>query len=797
MKYIISLLSLLAFLFQAHGQTIKVTDTKNSPISNVAIYSEKKDQAVLTNEAGEAEISRFKADDILHFQHPAYAEFFIRKKNIRHATVKLNLRYYAIKESVISVYRWELNPEEIPNKIVTLTPEEIAIENPQTTADLLGATKQVYIQKSQLGGGSPMIRGFATSSVLLVVDRVRMNNAIFRSGNVQNIISLDPNTIGRSEVIFGPGTVTYGSDALGGVMDFHTLQPKLSTSDSILSQTSALLRHASAANEFTGHLHTTIGGTKWSSLTSITWSQFDNLEMGTVGNETYQQFYYPANWKGTDTTLTNPDPNNQKHSGYRQINLMQKVRFRPNENTSFSYGFHYSETSDVPRYDRLIQWKGDTPKYSQWYYGPQKWMLNSLHFDKKKPTLLFDELKTTFGYQYFQESRHDRKYQETIRRDRTEKLTAISLSIHFEKDLTKKQMLFYGTEYNFNNLNSSGLKTNILDGSTETSASRYPDGKNHYTTAALFAGHKFSPLNKLTILSGLRYTHIWSYSTFDNTSFYPFPFSSIQLATGAVNGSLGLVYNVKPKTRLRLNLSSGFHAPNIDDLAKVFDSEPGSVVVPNPNLEPEYAYNTDVGIEQEIGEKMRLQVTGFFTRLENAMVRRNFQYNGQDTLLYDGTPSQVTALVNADYANIWGVHAVFEAAISSTQSLSGVVNFTDGQDSNENPLRHVAPLFGSLSYTYAKEKLKLVGYITYNGKISNDNLAPSEQSKTHMYKLNSEGLPYSPSWYTLNLKTNYQINPGITLQAGVENLLNHRYRPYSSGIVAPGRNFIIAVRGTF
>ncbi|HKK62393.1 MAG TPA: TonB-dependent receptor plug domain-containing protein, partial [Bacteroidales bacterium] len=315
MKYTISLLSLLAFLIQAHGQTIKVTDTKNNPISNVAIYSEKKDQAVLTNEAGEAEISRFQADNILHFQHPAYAGFFIRKKNIRSATVKLSLRYYAIKESVISVYRWELNPEEIPNKIVTLTPEEIAIENPQTTADLLGATKQVYIQKSQLGGGSPMIRGFATSSVLLVVDRVRMNNAIFRSGNVQNIISLDPNTIGRSEVIFGPGTVTYGSDALGGVMDFHTLQPKLSTSDSILTNTSALLRHASAANEFTGHFHTTIGGSKWSSLTSITYSQFDDLQMGNVRNETYQQFYYPTNWKGTDTTLANPNPDNQKYSG--------------------------------------------------------------------------------------------------------------------------------------------------------------------------------------------------------------------------------------------------------------------------------------------------------------------------------------------------------------------------------------------------------------------------------------------------------------------------------------------------
>ncbi len=796
MRYTLATIFLFLIIY-GKGQTIKVTDNHNSPINNVAIYLEEKTKAVLTNESGEADISKFQADDILHFQHPGYADFYIRKKNIRQGKVKLTVRYYAIEESVISVYRWELNPKEIPNKIVTLTPEEISLYNPQTSADLLGATNQVYIQKSQLGGGSPMIRGFATSSVLLVVDRVRMNNAIFRSGNVQNIISLDPNTIARSEVVFGPGSVTYGSDALGGVMDFHTLQPKLSTSDSLLTETSAYLRHATAANELTGHLHTTIGGEKWSSLTSITYSHYNDLRMGSVGNESYQQFYYPTKWKGTDTTLVNPDPNSQKYSGYQQVNLMQKIRFRPNENTNVVYGFHYSETSDVPRYDRLIQWKGETPKYSQWYYGPQKWMLNTLQFDKKKSTWFFDELKTTFGYQYFQESRHDRKYKENIRRDRTEKLTAISLSMHFEKDLAENQMLFYGTEYNFNNVNSSGQKTNTISGNTETAASRFPDGDNHYTTAALFAGYKYTPTNRITLLSGLRYSRIWSYSTFDNTGFYPFPFSTITLETGAINGSLGLVYNMRPKTRLRLNLSSGFHAPNIDDLAKVFDSEPGSVVVPNPNLDPEYAYNADLGIEQNIGRSLQLQLTGFYTRLENAMVRRDFQYNGQDSLIYDGTKSRVTALVNADYANIWGLHFVLDAKISSSHKISGIFNLTDGQDSNKKPLRHVAPLFGSLSYTYTKDQLKLVGYLTYNGKISNKNLAPSEQSKTHMYKLNSQGLPYSPAWYTLNLKTNYQLNSMLSLQFGVENLLDYRYRPYSSGIVAPGRNFIIAVRGQF
>ena len=96
--------------------------------------------------------------------------------------------------SPVSVYynRWKRKINEVPNRITKFYFKQQRLQNPQTMADAIGVTGKVFIQKSQMGGGSPMIRGFATNRVLMVVDGVRMNNAIYRSGNLQNIISFDP-----------------------------------------------------------------------------------------------------------------------------------------------------------------------------------------------------------------------------------------------------------------------------------------------------------------------------------------------------------------------------------------------------------------------------------------------------------------------------------------------------------------------------------------------------------------------------------------------------------------------------
>lgn len=167
-------------------------------------------------------------------------------------------------EVIVSVNKWEQKINEVPNKITKINKLDILRNNPQTAADLLSQTGAVFVQKSQLGGGSPMIRGFATNRVLLVLDGVRMNNAIYRSGNLQNVISIDALSTETAEVIFGPGSLIYGSDAIGGVMDFHTLNAKFSASEKMLVKGSVLGRYSTANKENTIHADVNLGWKKWS-----------------------------------------------------------------------------------------------------------------------------------------------------------------------------------------------------------------------------------------------------------------------------------------------------------------------------------------------------------------------------------------------------------------------------------------------------------------------------------------------------------------------------------------------------
>ena len=176
--------------------------------------------------------------------------------------------------------------------ILSQKEKEIILQNPQTSADLLSQSGKVFVQKSQLGGGSPIIRGFATNRVLLNVDGIRMNNAIFRSGNVQNVISIDPNSIQNTEVILGPGTMIYGSDAIGGVMNFYTFQPMFSETNEPNLFGAVFSRWSSANQEKTMHFDVNIGLKKWSFLTSFTLSDYGDLTMGKYGPSDYLRMDY-------------------------------------------------------------------------------------------------------------------------------------------------------------------------------------------------------------------------------------------------------------------------------------------------------------------------------------------------------------------------------------------------------------------------------------------------------------------------------------------------------------------------
>ena len=217
-------IQLIIFLVLIQGyaivaQQLKVINKSNlRPVDNVAVYNLEHTKTTLTNIDGIADFSEFNSNDTVIFQHPSFQHLILPYNAIKNLNFVITLTESTVNlsEVVVSASKWEQDINEVPRQIVSIDAKEIEFYNPQTTADLLGSSNEVFIQKSQLGGGSPMIRGFAANSVLLVVDGVRMNNAIFRSGNLQNVIVIDPNIIDEAEVIFGPGSIMYGSDALGG-----------------------------------------------------------------------------------------------------------------------------------------------------------------------------------------------------------------------------------------------------------------------------------------------------------------------------------------------------------------------------------------------------------------------------------------------------------------------------------------------------------------------------------------------------------------------------------------------------
>jgi hemoglobin/transferrin/lactoferrin receptor protein len=702
-----------------------------------------------------------------------------------------------LDEVIVTFNKWEQKINEVPNKIAKVSMRDVRLRNPQTTAELLGQIGSVFIQKSQLGGGSPMIRGFATNRVLIVADGVRMNNAIYRSGNIQNIISIDPFSLQDAEVIFGPGSIIYGSDAIGGVMDFHSLTPRLATDKEMLIHGSAVARYSTANKENTVHADVNVGSKKWSLLSSFTYSSFDDLKMGKHGGQdNYLRPEYVQRLNGVDSIVKNSDTRIQKFSGYSQTNFLQKIRFKPTDYLDLQYSFTYGGTGDAPRYDRLIQYRQGKLRFAEWYYGPMLWRMHTLQVTHSRKNKLYDESRFIAGYQDYAESRVDRTLGNNNLNTQSEKVNAFNINWDANKKKDKGQ-IFYGLEYVYNRVGSTGFRTNIISGNVSPYISRYPDGST-WSTMGVYGSYKVNLNPKLTFLTGLRYSYNTLHSEFD-TTFIKFPYKEADIKDGALTGNVGLVFRPGENWQLNANISTGNRMPNVDDAGKLFESSPGNITVPNPNLESEYAWNFELGIVKNIAGKVRGEINGFHTILDNAIVRRPFILNGQDSIDFGGIPSRVEALQNVSKATVWGLQVSAEFNITRQLMFQTYANWITGKETDEIkdeqvPLRHAPPFYGNSNLRYQVKKFFVEFSAFYNSQIKNEDLAPSEQAKTEIYAKDENGKPFSPSWYTLNLKATYQVFRNLSLTAGWENITDQRYRPYSSGIVSAGSNFIISLR---
>lgn len=694
---------------------------------------------------------------------------------------------YNLEELTITGNKWE--EKETFTHIEGITAKKIQINAPQTGADILSSSGQVFVQKSQLGGGSPMIRGMAANRILLMYNGVRMNNAIYRSGNLQSAILVDPNMVQQAEIHLGANSLLYGSDGLGGVVHYQSFKPAFS--DTLIVSGKIGTQYQSAYNGSQIHGRLNLSHQKWAIQLNHTEFQYGDLRMGSKGHPEYQRDYFVARNQIGDTLLENTNPLNQVGSGYKQKNSGFTIAYAPTTHITLEYELLNTSSSNIPRYDRLVEpgSNGSGLKYASWYYGPQNWNLHRLQLKGISNSKWVDEYQIQASYQDYEESRFSRKFGSNSQKVQLEKNAIYGLQVDFWNK--GKVDLKYGYDLQSNHIHSEAYIRDIQDNTRAGIQTRYPDGSN-WAAHGIYVTSLIPLANNFQANAGGRISYFTLQAPIDN-SFLALPFDQLSISGLGWSGNVSLRKTVNDRIHLNALSNLAFRAPNLDDAAKVFDSEPGTVIIPNANLAPEYAWNRELGFDWNT-EHSQIKGGVFHTLLYNAMIRQTDQLNGQDSIMYDGLMSEVISLQNASKAIIWGVYGQIKTPIYKNLIAEVNVSYQRGrveENGTNTPLRHALPLFGNVNLIYATKNLHLQTSLGGMDQVTNSNLAPSEQNKTAIYAQDVNGNPYSPSWTRWDFKGSYTLQDRYAFTFGIENITDVAYRPYSSGIVSAGRNFIL------
>ncbi|HRH37289.1 MAG TPA: TonB-dependent receptor, partial [Flavobacteriales bacterium] len=593
-KFLTTSLFALALIGIGHAQTVVIADkTTLRPIDGASITSDQPKLSATSNSKGEVDIIAFSAASTITITHLGHWPVTTTYADLKAAgVVRLAQRSFTLDEFVTSASRFEERKRDVPEHIDVIKRRDITFLDQQTTPDLLQNSGALFVQRSQMGGGSPVIRGFEANRVLLVVDGVRMNNAIYRAGHLQDLMTVDQNALERVEVISGPGSVVYGSDALGGVVHLMTRKSAFNDTTGMAVGGGVLFRTSTANNEKTASATVELRCKKVTSLTSITASDLGNLRQGSTRNPFFGDIglkpFTVTTQNGVDAVKPNSDWNVQDPTAYKQVDVLEKLRMRTGKNTVHQLNLQMSTTNDVPRYDRLSEYSVDTagnyvPVQAEWYYGPQKRMLTAYTLEVKRDRGLFTNARFTPSYQMIEQSRHSRSFGGSRLGHNIEKVNVIGFNADLEKRFGKHE-LRYGAEYYTNDVTSEANRENITTGEVSYRTTRYPGGGSTMNTAAAYVSHTMEVNEKLVLSEGLRFSMVELTSTFNDNEDFQFLNGTWKQANNAVNWRVGAIYMPGKDWRFNVLGSTGFRAPNVDDMGKVFESGGGVLIIPNRSL---------------------------------------------------------------------------------------------------------------------------------------------------------------------------------------------------------------------
>jgi len=787
-------------------------DELGSPVKEAYLINTQGTNYVFTNKEGYADLSSFKSEDLIIISHPGFKTLSLTKVQILQAPppIVLNFNSKMIGEVILMTRINDENIKTTAARRLTIHSKEIERLNTQTSADLLEKRAGVNIQKSQMGGGSPVIRGFEANRILLMVDGVRLNNAIYRGGHLQNIISIDNATLEKVDIVFGPSSSDFGSDALGGVIHMQTKRPKFSKENQFLYN--YLTRYSTANRGISRHYDMTYTGKSFALFSSFSYNNFGDLRMGANRSHGFEDWGKVFHFIENGSQIENENVNIQRNTSYQQIDMMQKVILALDDNWILTGNFQLSNSSDIPRFDRLndynnISYNPDleevafgTLKFSNWDYGPQKRTLSSLQLDHSLENTLMDSAQIIFSYQDVYESRHVQKLGEPELYDRYENVDIYSINLNL-----RKKKIHYGLEYFYNNVTSSAYYTNE-DRTSPSVQTRYPNGGSSMSSIAVYLSYRKKFKENFILNTGLRHTSNNLKATFFSIpGQWDLPFDKISYAHKDLTGNLSLAFHPNDSWKIAAMISTGFHSPNIDDTGKLFYKS-DILTIPNFNLLPEHTKTTELNISKNIDNAILFNTNIYYTHIDDVIMKvdtdQEWQINPEQPF------TNIRTNENVGNAEIYGATLSLSARVASNYTIETDYTLIKGRNINTNlPFTHIPPSFGKTALYIDFEDWRASFFILYNGKKPIDEYdiisgTDNEEESPFQWVMTDEGnyiIEYqgTPSWFTLNLSGMYQISKSFTIQLALENILDQHYKTFSSGLSAPGRNFIITLRTNF
>lgn len=636
----------------------------------------------------------------------------------------------------------------VPVATSVVDSDAIRAAAPQTVMDALRRQPGASLQQTTPGQGVVILRGLKGSEVLHVVDGFRLNDAIFRNAPNQYVALVDSQALARIEVVRGPMSALYGSDAMGGVVQMLTWEP----------------RFEGAEWQAAGRLRTLYGSADDSTLSRV---------QGAVGHERLAM----------SAGVTYQDVNERRVGGGDELPFTAytgraadaKVRTLVADGNELTLSLQYSEQPRTPRYDELTPGYGQgNPNSAVYWFEPQRRDFVQLRWRGSNPTRAWDSAEAQVGRQVIEDGRRSRDFGARNEDRESNEDESRGLTFVAQKDLGAKHHLSYGMDVYHDDVASARMRIDTQTGATSVRPPRFPDGST-MVQAGAFVANDWSAHERLDVLGGLRWsssrTRLPGSDTFDATT----------VSDDGLTGNLGASFELVESVRLIANLGQGFRAPNVFDLGTFGDRPGNRFNVPNPDLQSEHVTTFDAGIKLMQGG-IQGELIGYYSDFRDKITSVP---NGEVT------PSGrlVVQSRNAASLRLYGAEFAYRQAISPTLSWRTQLTWTRGEErpaGDSYPADRIPPLNGSVGLDWnPAPRWSLEAWTDFAER--QERYSPRDEIDP---RIRPDG---TPGWSTWNLRAAWEASNGVfaALQAG--NLGDRRYREFGSGLDATGRGVMLTL----